>query len=93
MFKITGLDKLQKALNALKDIDGEIGTVKFNPNEPSSIEAAIVDMENLIDSRITEYSNNSIVKTLTDEMKEKYRTAILDKAAQARLKGNSEDAE
>ncbi len=55
-FKITGLDTLQKqfddAAEAIKALDGEIGTVKYNPNDPSSVEAAVVQIEQTIDTKI-----------------------------------------
>jgi hypothetical protein len=43
MFKITGLDKitrdLEQAQKAMAGMDGELGTVKFNPKNPASIVA------------------------------------------------------
>lgn len=45
MIKITGLDKLQRGLaevqRAMSHLDGELATVRFDPHDPSSIEAAI----------------------------------------------------
>ena len=44
MFKISGLDQLtrqlEQAQQAFAEIDGELGTVEFNPHDPASIEAA-----------------------------------------------------
>jgi hypothetical protein len=54
-FKITGLDELQKQLDdaaqALQGLGGEIGTVNFNPNDPSTVEAAAAQMESIIDAK------------------------------------------
>jgi hypothetical protein len=89
MFKIDGLDKLQKNLDeasrAMEALDGDLGSVNFDPTDPVSIEAAIASMEEIIDEKIGLYSNNSIVADLGNEMKEKFRDSILEKAAKARL--------
>ncbi|HHL43701.1 MAG TPA: hypothetical protein ENJ42_08790 [Hellea balneolensis] len=96
MFKIDGLDKLQKnldeAVRAMENLDGELGSVNFDPTDPVSIEAAIASMEQLIDEKVGHHPNNSIVANLGNEMKEKYRESILEKAAEARLQDRpSED--
>jgi len=60
MIKINGLDKLTRTLDdaqkAIAAIDGEMGAVKFNPNDPGSIEAAIAQMEAMIDERVGDYA-------------------------------------
>lgn len=97
MFNITGLDKLSKQLSdaqkALEMLDGELGTVSFDPNDPASIEAAIQSVETIIDDRLGPFASNPIVAPLAEQMKEKYREAIIERAAEARLKGSADDAE
>lgn len=87
--KIAGLDRLQRELKeaqtALADLDGELGSVTFDPNDPSSIDAAIRTMENVVDNRVGRYASNSIVAPLIEGAKESFREAILEKAAAARL--------
>ncbi|CAA2137669.1 hypothetical protein [Methylobacterium bullatum] len=94
MLKIGGLDNLQRELTeaskAMEEIDGELGTVSFNPNDPSSIEAAISEINRMIDERLGAYSDNSIIGPMIEEMKEKYREGLMEKAAAARLKGEDE---
>lgn len=89
MFKIEGLDKLQRDLqraqDALGELDGELGSVSFDPDDPASIDQAITSMEKLIDEKIAAYEDSDIVVSLAEEMKEQYRAMILEKAAQARL--------
>lgn len=89
MIKITGLDRLQRQLKdaqkALEALDGELGTVNFNPHDPASIETAIHEVERLVDDRVGTYASNPIIGPMADEMKGKYRAAILEKAAAARL--------
>ena len=97
VFKIEGLEKLQRQIaeaeRAFAEVDGELGSVSFNPENPESIEAAIVSMEQMIDGRLGPYANNPLVGPMIDEMKDKYRTAIIDRAAEARLGGAPDDGE
>jgi len=90
-----GLDTLQKTLreaqSALRAVEGELGTLTFDPNDPSSIEAAIVESERLVDERLGPYSNNAMVAPLIQQMKEAFRAAVIEKAAEARLNGDSDD--
>jgi hypothetical protein len=89
MIDITGLDKLMleldEAKKALSAIDGELGTINFDPHDPASIEAAIQDVENMIDERLGSYATNPIVAPIIEQMKESYRAAVIERAAAARL--------
>lgn len=89
--KIVGLEKLQgtikDAQKALEGLDGHLGTVSFDPNDQASIEAAIGEIERVVDERAGPYANNAIIKPLIDGVKEKYREAILEKAVAAGVKG------
>lgn len=89
MFKIEGLDKLQRDLkraqDALAEMDGDLGSVSFNPEDPASIDQAIAAMEQIIDDRVAGYEDSEIIGSLAEEMKERYRAMILEKAAEARL--------
>lgn len=95
MLKIEGLESIQKELaeaqSALETLDGELGSVRFDPEDPGSIEVAISSMEKIIDDRIGEYTSNSIIGPMAEEMKEKYREAIIAKAAEERLKGDDSE--
>ena len=88
MFKITGFEKLSRDLEdaqkAMSEMDGELGSVNFDPHDPASIEAAIQEVERIIDERLGSYASNPIVGPLADGMKEQYRQGIIDKAAAAR---------
>lgn len=94
MVKINGLDKLTRTLDdaqkAIAAIDGELGAVNFNPNDPGSIEAAITQMEAMIDECLGDYASNPIVAPMMEGMKERYRDAIIERAAQARMEGDSD---
>ena len=91
MVEIKGLEELSRSLKesqeALANLDGDLTSVSFNPTEPASIEAAIQEMERVIDGRVRGHADNPIVATLVEATKENFRQAILDKAAAARLAG------
>lgn len=95
MFKITGLDKvtddLEEAQRALKELDGELVTIRFNPDGPASIEAAIQETARLLDEKLGAYESNPIIGPMAESLKEKYREAIIEKAAEARLKGDGKE--
>lgn len=86
--KITGLGKLQKELEqarrAFKNLDGQLGSLVLEANEPASVQAAINKMEAMIDSEVASYRGSRIVTGIASEMKEKYREMIIQAAAQHR---------
>jgi len=90
---IKGLDEMMRKLKELEKataaLDGDIANVAFNPHDPQSIEIAIQQMETAIDERVSGYRNNDMVEGLVEEMKERYRQAILERAASARIDGES----
>lgn len=92
MIKITGLDKLQKELQdvqrILGELDGELGTINFDPHNPASIEPAIQSVFQIIDQRAGRYASNSIANSMIEEMKATYRESIVQEAAAARLKSD-----
>jgi hypothetical protein len=89
---IKGLDQLQKQLHqaqeALRLVEGDLGTVSFDPNDPESIEAAMRQIDALIDERLGDYLQNPIIGPLAESMKEKYREAVLEQAQAKRLEGD-----
>lgn len=91
MVRISGLNELQRTLSdaqkALDSLDGELGSVRFDPFDPTSIEAALQTMESVIDDRCGPYVDNPIIAPLIEQAKAAYRQAILDRAAATRLAG------
>jgi hypothetical protein len=79
---------LEEAAKALQGIDGELGSVSFDPNDPVSIENAIAEIVRLVDEKLGVYGSNPIVAQMAEGMKESYRNGILEKAAAARLEGD-----
>lgn len=89
---VKGLDQLQKQLHqaqeALRLVEGDLGTVSFDSNDPESIEAAMRQIDALIDERLGDYLQNPIIGPLAESMKEKYREAVLEQAQAKRLEGD-----
>ena len=92
--QIKGLDELMRKMKELElataALDGDNTSVGFDPHNPQSIELAIQRMEAAIDERVSDYSRNDMVQNLVAEVKERYRQAILDRAAAARLEGDAD---
>lgn len=89
MFKMNGLDKLTKQLEeaqkAMEGINGSLGETTFEPEDPASIEAAIVEMESVVDRKMAAYAGNPLVDEIVESAKEGLRTMIIDKAQACRL--------
>jgi hypothetical protein len=85
---MNGLDEftrsLREAQETIEKLDGDLATVRFGPEDPASIEAAVQEMERVIDERVGRHANNPIVAPLVAGAKERFRQVILDKAAAAR---------
>jgi hypothetical protein len=86
---ISGLNTLSRQLadaqSALEALDGELGSVSFDPNDPASIELAIQNVWLIIDEKVVPFADNPVVSPLVEGMKEQYREAIINRAAEARL--------
>ena len=78
---IKGFDKLQRDLEdaqrAFQSLDGTIATLRFNPNDPQSVQNTIREMETAIDSKTAAYRGNALVAKVAKAMKNKYREKIL----------------
>lgn len=94
-FEIKGLNKVTNDMKefqkALSELDGEIGTVKFDPEDPGSIEVAIQDMEHIIEEKLGRYSSNPFAGPMMDQIKETMRDQIIQKAQEVR--DNQEEEE
>jgi hypothetical protein len=82
--KITGLDKLQRELEdaqrAFQSLDGTIATLRFNPDDPESVQEAIRQMEAAVDAKVAPYHGNALVSTVAQKSKAAYRAKILEMA-------------
>lgn len=89
-----GLDDLSRQIEELRKmaeaLDGDIAKVSFDPQDPQSIELAIQKMEVAVDEKVGNYRNNEMVEGIVADIKEQYRQAILDQAAEARTEGEAD---
>lgn len=87
-FEINGFGELQKQLKdaskAIEGLDGQITTIQFDPNDQAAVDAAIADMERAIDGKVSQFSGNPLVDNIAEQMKEKYREQILERAMEAK---------
>lgn len=88
MLKITGLDKLQKDLKdasrAMQGLNGRIAEVRFDPSDPTSVNAAVRTMERAVDQKVAPYRNNPLVAEMVKGVKANYRASIMEQARKAR---------
>ena len=87
--RIEGLDGVVRNLNeiqqALEDLDGRVSDLSFDPHDPESIERAIQQLYSAVDEKLADYAHNETVMGIADEIKEAGRSAIVERAATARL--------
>jgi len=90
-----GLDQFAKRIEELgkftSELNGELGTISFNPFDAESIEQAIVEMERMIDERSLRYPDNPMINETATDLKSAYRQSIIDNAAESRLLNNEEE--
>ena len=59
-----GLDefarKIEELQKAVAELDGEIASVKFDLDDPESIERAIQELNAAIDAKVAHYARNDI---------------------------------
>ncbi|MBB6118056.1 hypothetical protein F4826_005038 [Rahnella inusitata] len=93
--KIIGIDKLQKQLKeaekATEALNGSYD-IRFDANDPASIENAIQEAYSLVDERASGYATNPMVNPLIEHMKENLRQQILDRAEEQRQE-NGQDGD
>lgn len=93
-FRMQGLDKMQRELagvqQALSALDGPLGELHFDAEDPGSIEQAVQEMHRIIDERVHPYAHNTLVAQLVALAKARFRESILERAAAARAKAAEE---
>ena len=81
--RLENLNKLELILN---ELEAQPINLKFDPFDPLSIESAIQEYNDNIDSIVGDEINNPIISPLLEELKENARSEIISKAAEARIK-------
>jgi hypothetical protein len=85
--KITGIDKMKKQLKEVEEATEALNgsyDVRFDANDPASIENAIQEAHSMVDERASAYATNPMVSPLIEHMKENLRQQILDDAEHQR---------
>ena len=94
MLGVSGLEALQtqleQAQQAFEELDGEMCAVNVNLHDPASIEAAIQQVNAVMDARVSAWADNPMVGQVAAGMKEQYREAIIEQAAAARREADSQ---
>lgn len=94
LFKVelSGLDELQKTLadaqRAIESLDGELATLRVDPNNPR---AAIAEMERAVDAKLAPYRGNPIVEQIAEGSKEHFRNGILQRVEEAKNEAGAEE--
>ncbi|WP_340161742.1 hypothetical protein [uncultured Hoeflea sp.] len=90
--KIKGLEAIKKKTDQMArfadEIDGEIANVTFDPENPSSIEAALQEINYAIEEKANSYERNDWIQSLAEQLKEISRKNLLEKAAAYRIGRN-----
>jgi DNA-binding FadR family transcriptional regulator len=84
--KIEGIDKLQRELKeaqqAFEPLNGTFATLRFDPADPESVQAAIEQMEAAVDEKTSPYRHNVFVTKMAEALKDKFRQAIREHKAE-----------
>ena len=69
-------NQIQDAAPALQQLDLEMEQIQFDPLVPSSVEAAKVTVDEVIEKLLGEFKANSILGPLADDLKSQYLEGI-----------------
>lgn len=87
-FQIAGLEQLtsqfEQLQTAIKEINGKLCEVRFDPSKPGQVQAAIQKTERAVDERLSEFPDNPLVQQFATGTKEKIKAEILNRASEAR---------
>ena len=89
-FELKGMDELKRNLDqlqkALKNLNGEIAKVHFDPNDKSDVDRAVREMELKVDAKAAPYGSSPAVREIVTGIKQELRKGLLKKAEEARRK-------
>ncbi len=73
--------RVEDACRAFQSLDLELAKISLTPGDAASVEAAMRKMEAAIDRKAAPFRGNTFVEPYVKPLKDKYRAAILAKAA------------
>src|SRR5881628_2827909 len=88
MFQIAGLEQFtslfEELSGAIKQLNGKLCELGFDPAKPDQVQAAIQTMERAVDERLSEFPDNPLAQQFATGTKEKIKAEILKRASEAR---------
>lgn len=91
--KITGLEKITKTLKqaelAARELDGDLATLSYDPENATSVELAISEARLIVDNRLGSWYGNKIVDRMAEIAKAGFEQQVLAKVEEHQLTGNS----
>ena len=73
--------RVEDACRAFQSLDGVLAKISLRPGDSASVEAAMRQMEAAVDRKAAPFRGNRFVEPYIKPLKDKYRAAILAKAA------------
>ncbi len=90
--KLTGMSEVTRNMEALKRaLDGAVEKASFEPRNPEDVDRAIREIEMKVDMKMAPYISSPGVREIAAALKQEYRTAMLQKAEEARSKSPEPD--
>lgn len=78
--RFDGFAEFSKHLAGLSDfgkaMDGKIADLRFNPDDPASVEAAVTSIEAEIDRRLAPFGDNATAVAMAEDLKRRYAAGI-----------------
>lgn len=79
--EIEGLNQLtrqlEEASRAFKSLGGELEQITLEPGNQASVQAAIQQVEAIIDDKAAPYGGNELVDSMVQQLKKRYRDEII----------------
>lgn len=75
----------------MKELDGEMGIVSFNSENPKSVADAIQEMEDMVDNKAQKYSSNPTIMEMVVGIKDNFKQQINGSANKHENKGNEDE--
>jgi hypothetical protein len=72
--------ELQELQAAMASLNGDVAKLHFT-SDPESINAAIQEMERVVNNKLSGYMHNPMVATIAEHAKEQYRNKIHEVAS------------
>jgi hypothetical protein len=87
MFQINGLARLtslfEELSDAIKQLNGKLCEVRFDPSKPDQVQTAIRTMERAVNERVSEFPDNPLVQQLAAGIKQRFKQEMLNLASEA----------